>query len=150
METEERLRRDTAAKLSEERQQPPHAEADTRAVLAALVAEEGRRWAWVARVARLPEMDHHLPSPRLPLLCCLLLLLILPFYIRYEGFSLFSNFRSPEILQAFGLLKKMMTAAVNFLRGDWYKKTKFIIVHNVQWTPILLVPAIKGTSRTLG
>ena len=38
METEERLRLDTAANLSEERQPPPHAEVDTRAALAALAA----------------------------------------------------------------------------------------------------------------
>ena len=67
MKTEERLRLDTAGALSEERQQQPHAEADTRAALAALAAEEGRRWANVARVARLlEEMDRHLPSPSLP------------------------------------------------------------------------------------
>ena len=67
MEAEERLRVDTAGTLSEERQQRPHAEADTRTALAALAAEEGRRWAEVARVARLSEeMDRHLPSPSLP------------------------------------------------------------------------------------
>ena len=77
-----------------------------------------------------------------PPLRCLLLLLILPFYISYEGLSLFSN------SQAFGLEKTMMTAAVNFLRCGWSKKPKFITAHNVQWTPILLLPAIKGTSRT--
>ena len=45
----------------------PHAEADMRAALAALAAEEGRRWAEVARVARLSdEMDRHLPSPPPP------------------------------------------------------------------------------------
>ena len=65
-ETEERLRLDMAGTLSEERQQRPHAEADTRAALAALAAEEGRRWAEVARVARLSEMDRHLPSPPPP------------------------------------------------------------------------------------
>ena len=65
METEERLRHDTAGALSEELQQ--HPEADTRVALAALAAEEGRRWAEVARVARLSEeMDRHLPSPSLP------------------------------------------------------------------------------------
>ena len=36
----------------------------------------------------------------LPLLRCLLLLLILPFYIPYERFSLFSNSTSPAVLQA--------------------------------------------------
>ena len=67
METEERLRVDTAGTLSEERQERPHAGADMRAALAALAAEEGRRCAEVARVARLSEkMDHHLPSPSLP------------------------------------------------------------------------------------
>ena len=67
METEERLRLGTAAKLSEERQQRPHAEADTRAALAALAVEEGRRWAEVARVARLSEeMDCYFPSPPPP------------------------------------------------------------------------------------
>ena len=40
-----------------------------------------------------------------------------------------------------------MTAAANFLCCGWSKKTKFITARNVQWTPKLLVPAIKGTSR---
>ena len=67
METEERLRLDTAGTLSEERQQRPHAETDTRAALPALAAEEGRRRAEVTRVARLPEeMDRHVPFPSLP------------------------------------------------------------------------------------
>ena len=54
-ETEERLRLDTAATLSEERQPRLHAEAETRAALAVLAAEEGRGWTEVARVARLSE-----------------------------------------------------------------------------------------------
>ena len=119
METKARLRLkslDTAAKLSEERQQST----------AALAAEGGRRWAEVARVARLSEEMDRLSlvtgglieernqenrnGPRciatfhllhLPLLRCLLLLLIKLFYIPYEGASLF--FWSPEMLQALGL-----------------------------------------------
>ena len=55
MGTEERLRLDTAETLFTERQQQLHAEAGTRTALAALAAEEGRRWADVARVARLSE-----------------------------------------------------------------------------------------------
>ena len=41
----------------------------------------------------------------------------------------------------------MMTAAVKFLRCGWAKKMKFISAHNGQWTPVLLVPALKGISR---
>ena len=57
MEIEELLRLDTAARLSEERQQRLHAEAELRAALlkAAVAAKEERRWAEVARVARLSE-----------------------------------------------------------------------------------------------
>ena len=110
METEDRLRLDTAAKMSGVRLQPMHAKADTRAGLTALAPEEGRMWPGLARLSE--EMGRHLLL--LPLLRRLLLLLILPFYIPYQGFSLFSNYRSPEILKAFGTLKKMMTAAVNF------------------------------------
>ncbi|MEP4190686.1 MAG: hypothetical protein ABJN51_06385, partial [Sneathiella sp.] len=57
-EIEERLRLDTAEKLSTERQQRLYAEAGTRVILTALAAEEGRRRAELAKMARLlEEMD---------------------------------------------------------------------------------------------
>ena len=90
METEERPRLDTAARLSGQRQQPPHAEADTREALAALEPRRGgggqrlrerrgcrRRW--------IPTFHLLL----LPLLRSLLLLLILPFYIHTKVFVCF-------------------------------------------------------------
>ena len=81
--------------------------------------EGGQRWRGRRGCRRRWISTFHL---HLPLLRCLLLLRILPFSIPYEGFSLF-NFRSPEILGAFGLQKKMMTA-FNLFGCGWSKKRK--------------------------
>ena len=62
--------------------------------------------------------------------CCCSSFLVTVYPIR--RFSFFWSSRPPEIIQAFELQKKMMTAAVNFLRCGWSTKTKFITAHNVQ------------------